>query len=222
MEENKETKLEIIKEDIIKDPSIGLHDSSTNLNKPTSEEIEQYKNEFQEALKAFENTKWQVSEPGKFGANDVAIFLLEFMEKYAFWSKTEWMGMLKMEDELKKAIAISDEIVGLRFGYQALEFCAYMLANPGGTGIQLAKDFEAQADKYSKIGMKVGASVEVARKKLKDIQYKQERWAAAEQGFYYEREDETETEKPVENPGMKIIPISEEEVKNELEVPKNE
>ena len=155
---------------------------------PSSEEIEQYKNDFSSALTTFENKRWAVSEEGNFAVNDVGLYLLEFLKKYAFWSKTEWMGMIKMEEEIQKAMALGDANTPLQFSYQALEFCAFMLSNPGGTGIELAKAFEAQAEKYSKIGIVVGTKIEEARNELKELQYLQERWAAGEQGFYYERE----------------------------------
>jgi len=159
-------------------------ETKKEVKKPTPEEIEEYKSDFQKAVKEFENWRWRISESGKFGINDVGLYLLEFINKYAFWSKTEWMGMIKMEDEIKKAMSMSDPSIGITLNYQALEFCAYMLANPGGTGVELAKEFEAQADKYAKIGTLIGSQIETARKKLEDLQYKQEKWAAAEQGFY--------------------------------------
>lgn len=151
------------------------------IKKPTLEDVEQYKADFSKAAQEFENHRWQISEPGKFGINDVGIYLLDFMNKYAFWSKTEWMGMIKMEDEIKKSMNISDDSLGIILSYQALEFCSYMLTNPGGTGIKLAKEFEAQADKYAKIGMVVGAQIEEARKRLKELQDLQEKWGRAAQ-----------------------------------------
>jgi len=153
-------------------------------NKPTPEEVEQFKNDFQDAVVEFNSKKWAISEPGSFGANDVAIFIKNFMNKYAFWSQTAWMGMIKMDEELDKALALVNDETALELNYQALEFCAYMLSNPGGIGVQIAREFELIADKYSKIGMVVGEKLEEARDELKNIQYLQERWAAGEQGFY--------------------------------------
>jgi hypothetical protein len=175
MKKEEESKLTIVKDD---------KEEEKKINKPTDKEKEQYKDEFNAALKVFDKKKWQISEPGKFGANDVGLYILEFMNKYAHWAKTEWMGMIKMEEELKKAISAADENTGLQLGYQALEFCAYMLSNPGGTGLILAKEFESQADKYSKIGIIIGTKIEEARGELKNIQYLQDKWSAAEQGFY--------------------------------------
>lgn len=163
---------------------------------PSPEEVEQYKKDFQDAYVAFTEKKWSISDPGNFPANDVGLYLLDFMKKYAFWSKTEWMGMIKMEEEIQKEMPLANDTAGLQLNYQALEYCAYMMSNPGATGIELAKEFEKQADKYSKIGIVVGTRIEEARKELKEIQFLQEKWAAGEQGFYYEREPAPEP--PVE------------------------
>lgn len=172
--------LTIVKDDDVKETKENTNETT---EKPTLEDVEKYKNDFSNALKSFENQRWQISEPGKFGINDVGLYLMDFMKKYAFWSKTEWMGLIKMEDEIKKAMSVSDPSIGIALSYQALEFCSYMLTNPGGTGIKLAKEFEAQADKYAKIGMVVGSQIEDARKKLGELQELQEKWGRAEQLF---------------------------------------
>lgn len=172
--------LTIVKDEDVKETKENIKETT---EKPTLEDVEKYKNDFSNALKSFENQRWQISEPGKFGINDVGLYLMDFMKKYAFWSKTEWMGLIKMEDEIKKAMSVSDPSIGIALSYQALEFCSYMLTNPGGTGIKLAKEFEAQADKYAKIGMVVGSQIEDARKKLGELQELQEKWGRAEQLF---------------------------------------
>jgi len=177
-------------------------------NKPTPEEVEQYKQEFTAALKEFDEKKWTISEVGNFSSNDIALYLLQFMDKFAFWSKTEWMGMIKMEEELNRAMKSANETTGLELGYQALEFCAYMMANPGGTGIRLAKEFESQADKYSKLGIVVGTKLEEARADLKNIQYLQEKWAAGAQGYYLaDLEPKDESKKDADDQGGKVVEI---------------
>jgi len=155
------------------------------LNKPTPEEILAFKKDFDESLENFHATRWDLSEEkGAFASNDVGIFLLDFMKRFAFWTKTGWMGMIKMEEEIQAALkAVTDENP-ISLDYQGLEFCAYMLSNPGGVGLQLALDFEKIADKYAKVSMTVARQQEDARASLKDIAYKQEKYAAAEQGFY--------------------------------------
>jgi len=175
MAKNEKTKLTIVKDD---------KEEVKEVNKPTPEETAQFKAEFDEAVKTFNEAKWEISEKGNFGANDVGLFLLDFMKRFAFWSKMGWMGMLKINDELAKAMALSDASTGLCLDYQALEFTAYMLASPGATGYDSCVEFDKIAEKYSKIGIVVGQKIEEARARLKDVQYLQERWAASEQGFY--------------------------------------
>jgi hypothetical protein len=167
--------------------------------KPTEEERLQFKADFDAAMKEFAETRWQISDPGNFAANDVYFFLLDYMNKYASWEKTQWMGMLKMNEELKKFMAEVNDTTGLSMDYQALEFCGFMLYNPKGIGLEAAIEFEKIADKYSKIMIVVGQKIEDARNKLKAIQYLQDKWAAAEQGFYLAELEPKPEEKPVES-----------------------
>jgi len=175
MSEKEKTKLTIVRDDV---------EEIKEVNKPTPEEVLQFRNEFEKAMEEFKNTKWEISEKGNFAANDMGLFIIDFMNNFAFWTKTGWIGILKMNEELRKALALVDENSGLQFDYQALEFCAFMLANPGGIGYNKALEFEKIAEKYSKIGILLGTKVEEARTQLKGVQYLQEKWAAAEQGFY--------------------------------------
>lgn len=177
-------KKETTKLTVVKDEEKPEKVSVENEKKPTPEEIEQYKSEFQEALKIFTEERWAISDKGNFAANDVGLFIEDFMKRFAFWSKNGWMGMIKMAEVLRQAMLAATDEKGLEFDYQALEFCAYMLSNPGSVGLDAALEFEKIADKFSKIGMVVGEKLEDAREKLKNVQYLQEKWAAAEQGFY--------------------------------------
>jgi hypothetical protein len=188
-------------------------ENTKEVNKPTPEEAAQFKEEFEKSAEAFKTTKWEISEKGKFGANDVGMFIMDFMKKFAFWTKTGWMGMLKMTEELNKAMNLVDENTGLQLEYQALEFLAYMLSNPGNTGLDAAIEFEQIADKYSKIGIVIGTKLEEARKQLKDLQYLQEKWAAAEQGYYL-AELEPKKEEKLEGNAVEID-ISKKEEKPE-------
>jgi len=178
-EKEKDDKTELT---IVKDGK----EEKKNMNKPSPEEVKQFKEEFDKAVEEFNNFKWKISENGQFAANDVGMFLQDFMQNWALWTKTGWMGMIKMDEEIKTALTKADENTGLELGYQALEFCAYMLSNPGKIGLESAYEFEKIADKYSKIGIVVGEKVEEARERLKKIDYMQQKWAAGEQGFYME------------------------------------
>lgn len=175
----KKSKLEVVKE-----KESGKEDLAENTNKPSPEETQQFKDEFDAAMKEFAETKFQISDASQFAANDTVMFLLDYMQKYALWSKTGWMGIIKMHDVLQEEIKKDNETSGLCLDYQALEFCGYMLMNPGAVGYEKAIEFEKIADKYSQIMVSVGKKVEEARAKLKKVQYLQEKWAAAEQGFY--------------------------------------
>lgn len=174
MSEEKQ-KLTIVKDGVEEVKEIG---------KPTPEEVTQYKEEFEAAVKTFQEKRFDVSEKGAFASNDTALFIQDFMKRFAFWTKTGWMGMIKMDEELKKAMKLVSEETCLSLDYQALEFCAYMLSNPGSIGLDAAFEFEKIADKFSKVGVLMGQRVEEARAELKKVQYLQERYAAAEQGFY--------------------------------------
>ena len=176
MEDKKESKLRVVKDEEVKE--------ETKPGKPTPEEVAQYKVDFDAAMKDFAESRFAISDPGQFPANDIAMFLLDYLKKYALWSKTGWMGIIKMNDELNKAMQMDNEKTGLTLDYQSLEFCGYMLMNPGNIGYDSALEFEKIADKYSQIMVKVGQKVEEARAKLRDVQYLQEKWAAGEQGFY--------------------------------------
>ena len=174
----KEPKLQVVKDEEVKEVKEKIE------GKPTPEEVEQYKIDFHTAMKEFAEARFVISEPGQFAANDVAMFLMDYLKKYAIWSKTGWMGIIKMNDELNKAMKMDNEATGLTLDYQSLEFCGYMLMNPGNIGYDSAVEFEKIADKYSQIMVKVGQKVEEAREKLKGVQYLQDKWAAGEQGFY--------------------------------------
>lgn len=181
MAEKEKPKLRVVKKDELENEAQA---AEVIQGKPTPEEVEQYKVEFDQAMKDFTGSRWPVSDPGSFSANDVGMFLKEYLNKYVLWTKTGWMGVIKMNEELDKALKMDNEKTGLTFDYQTLEFCGYMLMNPGGIGYDLAAEFEKIADKYSKIMVEVGKKVEEARAALKDVQYLQDKWAAGVQGFY--------------------------------------
>ena len=188
-------KKETTKLTVVKDEEKPDDISVENEKKPTPEEIEQYKSEFQEALKVFTEERWAISDKGNFAANDVGLFIEDFMKRFAFWSKNGWMGMIKMAEVLRQAMLAANEETPLQLDYQALEFCAYMMSNPGGIGLDMAIEFEKIADKFSKVGVTIGEKLEDAREKLKNVQYLQEKWAAAEQGFYLADLEKTAPEK---------------------------
>ena len=178
--EKKEENFEINKVNDLAEKLKEAVENSTN--KPTEEEIAEAKLKFEEASSLFATKSWNIGE-----AKDSRTFvdyLLHFTRNRLFWTKNGWMGVVKLTDELQAASNLLNGKKPLELGYQALEFCAYMLTMPGGVGIDTAREFESIAKQYSDVGIIVGTKVEEARLELKKIQYLQEKWAAAEQGFY--------------------------------------
>ncbi len=171
-----------------------------NDNKPTEEEVAEAEKEFQEASRNFSVKSWDV------GVAEDAVqhvqYLIHYVRNRLFWTKTGWMGVLKMQEELEDAEKFISSNPGsaLKLGYQALEFIFYSLQNPGGTGWQAAKDFESENDIYAKVFDAIGPNIEEARQELKDIQFLQDKYAAMAQGFYLEVEPEAPEEVPQEGP----------------------
>ncbi len=109
-------------------------------NKPTEEEVEAAKVEFEEASKDFAIKSWDIGE-GKDGLANVQ-YLIHYVRNRIFWTKTGWMGVVKMMEELEDSEKFIKANPGspLKLGYQALEFIFYSLQNPGGIGWQSARD----------------------------------------------------------------------------------
>ena len=197
-----------MKKEKTKNPIEVVKKEEPIIGKPSAEEVQQYKQDFDNALEKFHTTRWAISNVGSFPANEVGMFLIDYMKNYGLWTKTGWMGMLKMKVELDEALKMNNEATGLTLDYNALEFCGYMLMNPGGIGYDNAAKFEAIADKYSTIMIEVGQKIDEAREELKRIQYLQEKWAAGEQGFYLE-------EPKSEQSGEEVKEEIKEEIKEE-------
>jgi len=167
-----------------------------NENKPTEEEVEAKKLEVEESSKNFSVKSWDIGDGEK--AQSYIDYIAHFMRNRIFWTKNGWMGVLKMNEELKDAEKFIKENPGqpLKLGYQAMEFLFYSFQNPGGIGLQAAQDFESENDTYAEVFNDLGEQLAAARKELKDIQFMQEQYVAMQQGFFLEVEEETE-EAPV-------------------------
>jgi len=169
-----------------------------NPNKPTDEEVDEAKKEFEEASKDFSVKSWNIGEAEN--ATELLAYLQHFVRSRLFWSKNGWMGVIKMQEELDDAekFLTANPKSHLKLGYQALEFMFYSLQNPGGVGLQAALDFEQENEIYAKCFDAIGKQISSARAELKDIQFLQDKYAAMAQGFYLEVEPEPkpESEKP--------------------------
>lgn len=163
-----------------------------NENKPSEEEVKEAEEKFQEASREFAVKSWDIGEAEN--ATEFIQYLLHYVRNRLFWTKNGWMGVLKMQEELEDAenFINSNSESPLKLGYQALEFIFYSLQNPGGVGLDAAKDFESENEQYAKVFDAVGKSLSEARTELKDIQFLQDQYAAMSQGFYLEVEPEKE------------------------------
>jgi hypothetical protein len=176
--------------------------------KPSEEETKAAIEEFEEAKKAFNEKKYEIGTAEE--ADLIAFFLLEFLDKYVFWTKSGWMGVIKLHDEIKETQTYLTKGSPFVLGYQALEFTYFALSNPGGFGLASALEIEKIAENYAKVLDICGKQLESARENIKNIQWLQDKSLAMQQGFYLEKE----TEKPEE-----IMELTEEQLAKELEVP---
>lgn len=165
-----------------------------NDNKPSDEEVEEAKKEFEEASKTFGTKLWEIGK--KEDSQENLDYIEHYMQNRVFWTQTGWMGVIKMQeviDDTQSALRENPD-VHLAFGYQALEFMFYSFQNAGGVGFQAAKDFESENEIYARVFDAVGSKIAEARKELKEIQFLQDKYAAMAQGFYLEVEDGPEEE----------------------------
>lgn len=163
-----------------------VKDGSTN--KPSEEEIEIAKKDFEEASASFNSKKWDIGESDD--AQEFIDYINHFIENRIFWTKNGWMGVIKMKEEMD---AIQQELNGdlkpvLKLGYQPMEFLFYSFQNPGGIGFQTAKVFEEENDIYVKIFDELGKKIAKARDEIKMIQFLHDRYIAMMQGYYLEIE----------------------------------
>lgn len=167
-----------------------------NPNKPSEEEIEKAKKEFEEAYKNFFQKSWNIGDAKD--AQEILEYIQHFVRNRIFWTKNGWMGVIKMMEELNDAeefLKVNPK-ENLKMGYQAMEFIFYSFQNAGGIGLQSALDFEKENEIFAKCFDAIGKSLSLAREELKKIQILQDKYSAMSQGFYLEIEDLSEnTEK---------------------------
>lgn len=159
----------------------------SSVNKPTEKEINEATKIFNEQAAEFNGKRFEIGAPEK--GDKYLDFVILFMDKYVYWTKQGWLGVIKMTEELEQFKKDKKEGEPFSLGYQALEFLFYALTNPGGTGLKSAKDLESVAEIYGEIIEDSGKVLEQARKDLKEIQFLQDQVTAMQQGFYLERED---------------------------------
>lgn len=172
--------------ELVKDPS---------LNKPSEQEVEEAQKEYEKAAKEWSTLTYTLGTPEK--AQMYCDYIKNFLNNRYVWQKDAWMGVIKLTEELELAEKViqTDKSKSLELGYQAIEFTYYALSNPGGIGLEQAKTFEAEIEIWKEVAFAVEDEVEKARKKLKEIEFLQQKWGAMAQGFYLELEPGEEDEK---------------------------
>jgi len=167
--------------DLVKDPSL-------NINKPSDEEVLEAQKEFEAAAKAFTVKMYSVGTAEE--ATEFCEYINHFIRNRFFWQKEAWMGTIKLSEEVEVAenLIKVDKTKSLELGYQALEFVFWALSNPGGLGLQAAKDFEQENEIFIRVASAAGNQLEEARAALKEIEFLQQKWGAMAQGFYLEIE----------------------------------
>jgi len=157
-------------------------------NKPTKKDIENFKVAFENAAKEFQNKLWQIADEKE--AWNTLEYLNDFIKNRAIWMKDSWMGMIKINEVIEDSYKNFEKNKPLFVTYQALEFLAYIMQNGvSGIGVASAEEFEKIAEKHIKIMGNIFNVVKEARELIKEIQFKQDQWISAEQGFFLEKED---------------------------------
>lgn len=161
-------------------------------NKPTPEEVEAAREEFESTAKSWSLKEWAIGSPEK--GEEICEYLKHFMTNRFYWTSNAWMGLVKLHEELEKSLNIwkldqaSTGQEPLKISYQALEFAFHALQHPGGLGLEAALAFEGEIEQYKDILEILETVTTKAREELNKIQYLQERWAAMSQGFYLEQD----------------------------------
>jgi hypothetical protein len=170
-----------------------------SINKPTEEEVEAAKKEYEDAANKWASTVYKIGKPEE--AQEICDYIKHFLMNRFLWYKEAWMGVIKLTEELNSAenVLRVQKDKGLELGYQALEFTLYAFSNPGGIGLQAALDFEQENELYSKILKELGDLIEGARKAVKGVEFLHQKWMAYTQGFYYEKEEITFKEEEPKN-----------------------
>lgn len=177
--------------------------TTTELKKPSPEEVAEVKLEFDNANALFATTKWEVGK--REDAEKYIDFLLNYLNKFVYWSKNGWMGVIKFDEELRE---IKSKLVDDKFtlSYQAIEFGLYALSNPAGIGLDAAKEIKEKSELYIELFEIFSQLVDDTRKELKRIEQLQQKWAVYEQGYYYEIEPaDDEMNGLVDNSGMAVV-----------------
>jgi len=163
-------------------------------NKPTDEEVEAAKKEYEERAEKAVAQFWPIGKQEE--SQEFLDYIEHFINNRVFWTQNGWMGVIKMEEvisETQNTLKL-EPTTQLAFGYQPLEFLFYSFQNAGGIGLQSAKDFESENEIYARVFDAIGNQLAAARDEFKEIQFLQDKYAAMAQGFYLEIEPDVPAE----------------------------
>ena len=151
--------------------------------KPTKEQIEQFKKEFEDANKTFLETTYPI------GDHDNAVKYIDNILKWVnrwTWQDNQWQGVIKINEELtaEKTRIKSDEKSVLTLSHGALSFTIFVLDHQNGKGLASAKIIEKELPDMIEIYEKLKEQAGIAAELIYNATNAQKRWQIAEQGFW--------------------------------------
>jgi hypothetical protein len=152
------------------------------VNKPTEEEIEKFKQIYEDMAEKFQATKYRLGDETN-GAKFLDT-LLHYVEFNASWAGSMWLGMPKLFEELTEIKKSNATVISI--SYQALMYTHHILSNPSGVGLASALEIEKIAQELTDILNIITKLADDANKTLKDIQKAYDTYVASLQGFYLE------------------------------------
>jgi hypothetical protein len=160
---------------------------------PTSEDIQQVKDEFEQRTKALQEKKDYVVAD-KNNALRVAKFMKEFNDN-SIWTQRMFVGVLNFSALMKDFIDNFDENnpVDLVLEYAPVQYAFLVFENYGGVGIDAANHMAEIWDEYLPIYEKLHESVDWYKKEADACDALKEKWAMFEQGYYLVIMEDTET-----------------------------
>ena len=161
---------------------------------PTSEDIQQVKDEFEQRTKALQEKKDYVVAD-KNNALRVAKFMKEFNDN-SIWTQRMFVGVLNFSALMKDFIDNFDENnpVDLVLEYAPVQYAFLVFENYGGVGIDAANHMAEIWDEYLPIYEKLHELVDWYKKEADACDALKEKWAMFEQGYYLVIMEDKETD----------------------------
>ena len=151
--------------------------------KPTKEQIEQFKKEFEDANKKFIESTYTI------GNHDNAIKYINNILKWVnrwTWQDNQWQGVIainkELNAELERVKNDKDAVLTLTSG--ALSFVIFVLDHQNGKGLPSAKMIEKELPDMIEIYDLLKAQATISAELITEAANAQQRWQIAEQGFW--------------------------------------